>query len=34
MGITIPKEGKVFGFWVLELEFGLHELSGGGGNIS
>jgi hypothetical protein len=34
MGIIVPKEGKAFGFWVLELDSSLGELSGGGGNIS
>jgi hypothetical protein len=34
MGIIVPKEGKAFGFRVIELNFGLDELSGDGGNIS
>jgi hypothetical protein len=34
MGIIVPKEGKAFGFWVLELDSGLDDLSGGDGNIT
>jgi hypothetical protein len=34
MGMIVPKEGNVFGLWVLELNSSLDELSGGGGNIS
>jgi hypothetical protein len=34
MGMIVPKEGKDFGFWVLELDSGLDELSGGGDSIS
>jgi hypothetical protein len=34
MGTIVPKEGKAFGFCVLELDSGLDELSGDGGNIS
>jgi hypothetical protein len=33
MGMIVLKEGKAFGFCVLELNSGLDELSGGG-NIS
>jgi hypothetical protein len=32
--MIVPKEGKAFGLLVLELNSGLDELSGGGGNIS
>jgi hypothetical protein len=34
VGMIVPKEGKAFGLLVLELNSGLDELSGGGGNIS
>jgi hypothetical protein len=34
MGMIVPKEGNAFGLWVLELDSGLDELSGGGENIS
>jgi hypothetical protein len=34
MDMIVLKEGKSFGLCVLELDSGLDELSGGGGNIS
>jgi hypothetical protein len=34
IGIMVPKDGKVFEFWGLELDSGLDELLGGGGKIS
>jgi hypothetical protein len=38
IGMTVPKEGpkegNAFGMWLLVLDFGLDELSCGGGNIS
>jgi hypothetical protein len=34
IGMMVPKDGKAFQFWVLELDFGLDEVSGGGGKIS
>jgi hypothetical protein len=34
IGMMVPKDGKTFEFWGLELDFGLDELSGGGGKIS
>jgi hypothetical protein len=34
MGMIVPKEGNSFGLWLLELDSGLDELSGGGGKIS
>jgi hypothetical protein len=34
IGMIVPKEGNAFGLWTLELDSGLDELSGGGGNIS
>jgi hypothetical protein len=34
MGMIVMKEGKAFELLVLELNSGLDELSGGGGNIS
>jgi hypothetical protein len=34
MGMIVPKDGKAFGFRGLELDSGLDELSGGGGNIT
>jgi hypothetical protein len=34
MGMIVPKEGNAFGLWLLELDSGLDELSGSGGNIS
>jgi hypothetical protein len=34
MGTIVPKDGKTFEFSGLELDYGLDELSGGGGNIS
>jgi hypothetical protein len=34
IGMMVPKEGKDFEFWDLELDSGLDELSGGGGKIS
>jgi hypothetical protein len=34
IGMIVPKDGKAFEFWVLKLDFGLGELSGGGGKIS
>jgi hypothetical protein len=32
MGMIVSKEGNAFGLWLLELDSGLDELSGGGGN--
>jgi hypothetical protein len=34
IGMMVPKDGKAFEFWGLELDSGLDELSGGGGKIS
>jgi hypothetical protein len=34
MGMIVPKNGKACGFLGLELDSGLDELSGGGGNIT
>jgi hypothetical protein len=34
IGMIVPKEGNAFGLWLLELDSGLDELFGGGGNIS
>jgi hypothetical protein len=34
IGMMVPKDGKAFEFWGLELDSGLDELSCGGGKIS
>jgi hypothetical protein len=34
IGIIVPKDAKAFKLLGLELDSGLDELSGGGGNIS
>jgi hypothetical protein len=34
MGMIVLKDGKAFEFYGLELDSGLDELLGGGGNIS
>jgi hypothetical protein len=34
IGMIVPKDGKAFEFWGLELDSSLDELSGGGGKIS
>jgi hypothetical protein len=33
MDMIVLKEGNAFGLWLLELESGFDELSGGGGKI-
>jgi hypothetical protein len=34
IGMIVSKDGKAFEFWGLELDYGVDELSGGGGKIS
>jgi hypothetical protein len=34
IGMIVPKDGKAFELWGLELGSGLNELSGGGSKIS
>jgi hypothetical protein len=34
IGMMVPKDGKDFEFWGLELDSGLNKLSCGGGKIS
>jgi hypothetical protein len=34
IGMMVPNDGKALEFWGPELDWGLDELSGGGGSIS